>query len=83
MTLDDRIAYWRGRAKLAKRFGLEKEAAGAALMADVLSGAQKAQKKADDQADRIHAAMPEELYGRRRPPITSGSRRRFTKNFSG
>ena len=27
MTLDDRIAYWRGRVSLARRLGLPKEAA--------------------------------------------------------
>lgn len=62
LTLDERIVYWRSRAKLAKRFGLTQEANGAARMVVVLAEAKKAQRKADDEVDRIHASMPEELY---------------------
>jgi hypothetical protein len=62
ITLEHRITYWRSRAKLAKRFGLTEEATGAARIAEVLTEAKKAQRKADEEVDRIHAAMPEELY---------------------
>jgi hypothetical protein len=62
LTIEDRIAYWRGRAKLAKRFGLEAEASGAKRISETLTAGKKALAKADDEADRIHAGMPEELY---------------------
>jgi hypothetical protein len=62
LTLDERIDYWRGRARLAKRFGLAKEAEAAERIVGELNGARRAQARADKVVDRIAEAMPSELY---------------------
>jgi hypothetical protein len=62
LTLDERIEYWRGRARLARRFSLAQEATAATRIVEELRVAQRAQAKADKAVDRIVEAMPNELY---------------------
>jgi hypothetical protein len=62
MTLEERISYWRGRASLAKRLGLQKEAEVAGQIVSELAAARSAVNRADTRVDRLIEQMPDELY---------------------
>ncbi len=59
MTLEDRIGYWRGRARLAQRFGLRPEAEASTRIAATLTEARKTLLRADKVVEGID--VPEEL----------------------
>jgi hypothetical protein len=62
LTLNERIEYWRGRARLAKRFSLSAEEVACSKIAATLKGAARVQAQADKAVDRIVDSMPNELY---------------------
>lgn len=62
MTLDERIAYWRARQKIAEKHGLHEEAKAALTIAEKLTSLRRYQTEIEREVCFVFEAMPIELH---------------------